>query len=113
MTLFCSLLQPVRQGRIVHQYGTPPAQMPGLPPGRAPKIVSGEIRCGPMRGERTGLEKAHRLRRAIVAQAFLALGALLAFCPCAPALDPSLDISQYAHTAWKVRDGFTQGLIYC
>jgi len=24
------------------------------------------------------------------------------------ALDPSLDVSQYAHTAWKVRDGFTQ-----
>src|SRR5215472_10767236 len=28
------------------------------------------------------------------------------------ALDPSLDISQYAHTAWKVRDGFTKGAIY-
>jgi len=27
------------------------------------------------------------------------------------ALDPSLDVSQYAHTAWKVRDGFTQGAI--
>jgi len=28
------------------------------------------------------------------------------------ALDPSLDISQYAHTAWRVRDGFTQGGIW-
>jgi PAS domain S-box-containing protein len=27
------------------------------------------------------------------------------------ALDPSLDVSQYAHTAWQVRDGFTQGYI--
>ena len=35
----------------------------------------------------------------------------LACCPCARALDPSLDISQYAHTSWKVRDGFTKGLI--
>src|SRR6267154_153760 len=38
---------------------------------------------------------------------------LLACCPCVFALDPSLDVSQYAHTAWKVRDGFTQGSIFC
>jgi len=36
---------------------------------------------------------------------------LLASSSCAFALDPSLDVSQYAHTAWKVRDGFTQGAI--
>jgi ligand-binding sensor domain-containing protein len=28
------------------------------------------------------------------------------------ALDPSLDASQYAHTAWTVRDGFSLGNIY-
>src|ERR1700741_2272495 len=27
------------------------------------------------------------------------------------ALDPSLDVSQYAHTSWKVRDGFVPGAI--
>src|SRR3974390_1656868 len=27
------------------------------------------------------------------------------------ALDPSLDTSQYAHTSWKIRDGFTKGII--
>src|SRR5215472_633894 len=32
--------------------------------------------------------------------------------PPARALDPSLDISQYAHTAWTVRDGFSLGNIY-
>ena len=37
--------------------------------------------------------------------------AMLLGC-CAFALDPSLDISQYAHTSWKVRDGFTKGAIY-
>ena len=37
------------------------------------------------------------------------LPVLLVFCACAFALDPSLDISQYAHTSWKVRDGFTKG----
>src|SRR6266478_3881260 len=36
---------------------------------------------------------------------------LLAWEPGAYALDPALDVSQYAHTAWKVRDGFTQGAI--
>src|SRR2546428_3698686 len=46
----------------------------------------------------------------------VALGALLAcvLIACEPnayALDPALDVSQYAHTAWKIRDGFTKGII--
>src|SRR5215467_4198948 len=45
-------------------------------------------------------------------QAVTLLVILLAFCECAFALDPSLDISQYAHSTWKVRDGFTRGEIY-
>jgi signal transduction histidine kinase/ligand-binding sensor domain-containing protein len=36
---------------------------------------------------------------------------LLACCPCASALNPSLDISQYAHFAWPLRDGFFKGHI--
>jgi ligand-binding sensor domain-containing protein len=36
---------------------------------------------------------------------------LLACCPCASALNPALDINQYAHTAWTVRDGFSKGYI--
>jgi len=44
-------------------------------------------------------------------RAVIALGILLACCACASALDTSLDISQYAHTAWKVRDGFSKGSI--
>jgi ligand-binding sensor domain-containing protein len=36
---------------------------------------------------------------------------LLACCPSASALNPSLDINQYAHTAWTVRDGFFKGRI--
>src|SRR5580658_2563262 len=42
----------------------------------------------------------------------LALGIMLACCTCAFALDPSLDISQYAHTAWLSREGFPKGRIY-
>src|SRR5215472_1965008 len=45
------------------------------------------------------------------------LGALVAcllagLCPSALALDPSLDISQYAHTSWKARDGFPPGAVH-
>jgi ligand-binding sensor domain-containing protein len=49
--------------------------------------------------------RAHR-------HAILALAILLASCRCAIALDPSLDISQYAHTAWRVSEGFSKGPIY-
>jgi signal transduction histidine kinase/ligand-binding sensor domain-containing protein len=44
-----------------------------------------------------------------------ALGALLLLSilatPCAFGLNPALDVSQYAHTAWHARDGFTRGQI--
>jgi len=50
---------------------------------------------------------AHRQTRAV-----FALSILLACCSCAAfASDPSLDISQYAHTAWKIREGFSKGRI--
>jgi signal transduction histidine kinase/ligand-binding sensor domain-containing protein len=45
-------------------------------------------------------------------RAMTCLAILLASCACAFALDPSLDISQYAHTSWKIRDGFPRGTIY-
>ena len=37
---------------------------------------------------------------------------LLASCSRVLALDPSLDINQYAHIAWRVCDGFAKGFIY-
>ena len=40
------------------------------------------------------------------------LGVLAAGCGCAFALNPALDISQYAHNAWTVRDGFSVGTIF-
>src|SRR5262249_2200097 len=33
-------------------------------------------------------------------------------CGGAVALDPNLDVSQYAHSSWKMREGFTKGEIY-
>ncbi len=49
--------------------------------------------------------------RKVRGRAGIVAGVLLAWCACAAALDPSLYISQYAHTSWKVRDGFTKGYI--
>jgi len=40
------------------------------------------------------------------------LGILVASCDCGFPLNPSLEISQYAHTAWIARDGFSLGNIY-
>jgi hypothetical protein len=54
--------------------------------------------CGTVatgRGERVGV-------------GLLLAGMVLAACPCAFALDPSLDVSQYAHTAWKDSRGIYQ-----
>jgi signal transduction histidine kinase/ligand-binding sensor domain-containing protein len=36
---------------------------------------------------------------------------LLVYRPCAFALNPALDVSQYAHTGWKIREGFSKGTI--
>src|SRR5262245_35395869 len=35
----------------------------------------------------------------------------LTHSPAAHGLNPALDTTQYAHTAWKVRDGFAKGTI--
>jgi signal transduction histidine kinase/ligand-binding sensor domain-containing protein len=37
---------------------------------------------------------------------------MLASCSTAFALNPALDVNQYAHTAWRIRDGFFKGTIY-
>jgi len=40
-------------------------------------------------------------------------GAILVACSlCASALNPSLDISQYAHTSWKISEAFGKGAIW-
>jgi signal transduction histidine kinase/ligand-binding sensor domain-containing protein len=41
----------------------------------------------------------------------IALGLLLVGCPGVFALDPSLDLNQYAHTAWTFRGGFSKGRV--
>ena len=57
-----------------------------------------------MRNEQDAKRRGAALR-------LLLAGMLLALPTSALALDSALDVSQYAHTAWKVRDGFTKGVI--
>ena len=40
------------------------------------------------------------------------LAIMLASTVCVFALDPSLDVSQYAHTSWKTSEGFSKGTIW-
>jgi signal transduction histidine kinase/ligand-binding sensor domain-containing protein len=39
----------------------------------------------------------------------LAIASWLGWCPSAFALNPALDVSQYGHTAWRIREGFAKG----
>src|SRR5262245_34719613 len=57
------------------------------------------------------MDRAHGRRRHVVALDIVLAGMLLAWCPGALALNPALAVSQYAHTAWKVREGFAKGEI--
>src|SRR5271155_4040379 len=45
-------------------------------------------------------------------RATIALVMLLASACGTYALDPARDVGQYAHTAWKIRDGFSKGFIF-
>jgi len=53
------------------------------------------------------------VRRPGSAISLIVLGTLVALllCPRVFALDPSLDVSQYAHTSWKIADGFPKGIV--
>jgi Two component regulator propeller len=44
-------------------------------------------------------------------RAIMELGILLAWGPHASALDSTLNVSQYPHTAWRVREGFPKSTI--
>src|SRR5262245_48723081 len=52
-----------------------------------------------------------RPARAVVSGGAVLVVWLLAWCPAAFALNPALDVSQYAHTAWRIREGFAGGVI--
>jgi len=55
--------------------------------------------------------KPSRARAPVSAAAAAVLVCLVAGSRPAFALNPALDVSQYVHTAWKIRDGFAEGAI--
>jgi ligand-binding sensor domain-containing protein len=57
------------------------------------------------------MSKAKRRGRVVV-PGFLLAWALLASHSVVLALNPSLEVSQYEHTSWTVRDGFSLGAIF-
>src|SRR5262245_55891799 len=57
------------------------------------------------------MDRAHGRRRQVVALGIVLVGILLALSGCAFALNPTLDISQYAHSSWRIREGFAKGEI--
>ena len=57
------------------------------------------------------MAQAPRPALTFMSRNILLAGILLACCSSVFALDPALDVSQYAHTSWKIRDGFTKGVI--
>src|SRR6266545_2659289 len=57
------------------------------------------------------MPKVHAQALAFIAPSILLACTLLACCSSAFALNPALDVSQYAHTSWKIRDGFSKGQI--
>src|SRR5262249_43484650 len=59
----------------------------------------------PLRLASSAASSASSISTAIV------LWSMLAWCTHAFALDPRLEISQYGHTSWKIRDGFAKGPI--
>ncbi len=57
------------------------------------------------------MEEARGRWRGFVLPGTLLACILLAWCPSALALNPASDVSQYGHTVWKIRDGFSKGAI--
>jgi len=55
------------------------------------------------------MEKAGGRQPHAISLALLFACVVLAWSPETFALDPKLDVSQYAHTSWKIRDGFPKG----
>jgi PAS domain S-box-containing protein len=51
-------------------------------------------------------------RRTAIAPALILAAALLASPPVARSLEPSLQIGQYAHTSWTIRDGYSLGIVF-
>jgi hypothetical protein len=58
------------------------------------------------------MRKLKRRGRNVVVPGLVLAWTILALHSRALALNPSLEVSQYEHTAWTVRDGFSLGAVF-
>ena len=58
------------------------------------------------------MRKQKRRRRNVVMLGLVLAWMALAGCPRALALNSSLEVSQYAHTSWTARDGYSLGAVF-
>src|SRR5262245_37332426 len=56
--------------------------------------------------------REHGRKRGAIASYALLVCILPVLCSSVFALNPALDVSQYTHTSWKIRDGFSKGAIH-
>ncbi|MGA7314786.1 MAG: two-component regulator propeller domain-containing protein, partial [Silvibacterium sp.] len=56
--------------------------------------------------------RSHPAKATIIGVVPGAIFLLLSICASAWALNSSLDVSQYAHTAWRIREGFVSSTIH-
>src|SRR5215472_7666021 len=105
---------------------TRPALAPQIHPPPAPHPTITPSTCDNMWGAMWGANRLPGVARGrffssvrvlsrhspLATRAFLLATLLLLSAHYSSALDPSLDINQYAHTAWKISDGFTKGIIH-
>ena len=57
------------------------------------------------------MEKARGPGRRVIPVGIVLAYLLMGWCPSTSAFNPEVGVSQYAHTSWKVRDGFANSLI--
>ncbi len=58
------------------------------------------------------MRRLKRLERKVFVPGLMLAWMLLASHPGVLALDPSLEVSQYAHTSWTARDGYSLGAVF-
>src|SRR5512143_3742107 len=58
------------------------------------------------------MRELKRRERNVVVPGLVLAWMLLTCCPHGLALSPSLEVSQYAHTSWTTRSGFSLGAIF-
>src|SRR5262249_12969558 len=105
---YCESLATVMLSKV--QRDVPLSGYLGVPRRRSSDTKTSSIANRPRDNDEIVMMEVHCRGRCVVTLGAV-FGSILLVCPCSFALNPALDVSQYAHTAWKIRDGFSKGYI--